>query len=163
MESAVRVGDLVLFRLEINLHKIKIDNFLKDYPDKCFPEFSTFDEKAALQALDRIHERFFPSISNDGLSLVKAMRLKAVVCRARSQVGDDFRLLNFINSCKIQTEEFVCINWHRFDKIDKIRLNDLDSFFYDVWYPDVDDIDIFDNSYNWVISIYHDGSIKVLR
>jgi len=54
----------------------------------------------------------------------------------------------------------VFINWYRFDDIDEISLKDLDQYFYGIWFPVVDDIDIFDDTFKWVVSISHDGIIS---
>jgi len=55
------------------------------------------------------------------------------------------------------------LNWYRFDKIDELRFVDLCEKFEDIWYPSSDDLDIFDRNMNWLISIEHSGSIRVLR
>ena len=55
----------------------------------------------------------------------------------------------------------VYINWFRFDNIDQMKFNDFSTYFYDIWFPSVDDIDLFDESYSWIVSIRHDGMIYV--
>lgn len=56
----------------------------------------------------------------------------------------------------------VFINWYRFDDIDKMSLKDLDQYFYDIWFPATDDIDIFDDTFKWIVSIFHDGIISCI-
>ena len=56
----------------------------------------------------------------------------------------------------------VYINWHscRDGDIDELFLSDLSTHFYDIWYPSSDDIDIFDASLRWVVSVRHDGCVS---
>ena len=43
--------------------------------------------------------------------------------------------------------------------IDEMKLDDLNKYFYDIWYPVVEDIEIFDRECNWMILISHDGDV----
>jgi len=56
----------------------------------------------------------------------------------------------------------VFINWHRFDRIDRIALLDLSNHFSDIWYPGSDDIEIFDESFDWLVAVHHDGDVRVI-
>ncbi len=40
-----------------------------------------------------------------------------------------------------------------------MKLDDLNKYFYDIWYPVVEDIEIFDRECNWMILISHDGDV----
>ena len=53
----------------------------------------------------------------------------------------------------------MLINFCRFDDIDEMKLDDLNKYFYDIWYPVVEDIEIFDRECNWMILISHDGDV----
>jgi hypothetical protein len=57
----------------------------------------------------------------------------------------------------------VYLNWYRFDDIDQIDLADLDRYFFDIWYPDSDDLDVFDDSADWIVSIAHHGNVRLFR
>lgn len=64
---------------------------------------------------------------------------------------------------KMMVAQKVYINWHRFDKIDQMQFPDLMGHFDDIWYPGADDIDIFDDSLNWVASVSHFGNVRLLK
>lgn len=59
--------------------------------------------------------------------------------------------------------ESVYINWYNFDQIDELAFHDLNAAFSDIWWPGPDDINIFDASYKWILSIDHDGYISLLK
>lgn len=40
-----------------------------------------------------------------------------------------------------------------------MKLDDLNKYFYDIWYPVAEDIEIFDRECNWMILISHDGDV----
>ncbi len=69
-----------------------------------------------------------------------------------------FALFKFLDIAPIN----VFINWGKFDNIDEISFNDLDRYFYDLWFHSADDIDIFDDTYRWIVSIRHDGVIHCM-
>jgi hypothetical protein len=57
----------------------------------------------------------------------------------------------------------VYLNWYRFDDIDQIDLAALDQYFSDIWYPGSDDLDVFDDSTDWIVSIAHFGKIRFFK
>lgn len=50
----------------------------------------------------------------------------------------------------------VLINFCRFDDIDEMKLDDLNKYFYDIWYPVAEDIEIFDRECSWMILISYE-------
>lgn len=44
-----------------------------------------------------------------------------------------------------------------------MSINELDKYFYDIWFPIADDIDLFDKSLSWILSIRHDGCITYIK
>ncbi len=37
------------------------------------------------------------------------------------------------------------------------------NFFSDIWYPSLDDIEIFDLNLNWIVSVRHYGGIYYVK
>ena len=37
------------------------------------------------------------------------------------------------------------------------------KYFDDIWYPDSDDIDIFDQTLSWILTVLHNGDVKILQ
>lgn len=73
-----------------------------------------------------------------------------------------FSLTELISSLNIVARDFVYVNWYRFDRIDKIKLTDLCENFEYIWYPGSDDIEVFDDSLEWMISISHGGQVSLV-
>jgi len=55
------------------------------------------------------------------------------------------------------------VNWGRFEEVDAFQTVDVARYFSDFWFPVTDDIDLFDASVNWVVSIRHDGVVSFIR
>ena len=37
------------------------------------------------------------------------------------------------------------------------------KYFSDIWYPSTDDIDVFDSSVSWILSVNHEGEIRSMH
>ena len=66
-------------------------------------------------------------------------------------------------NCKRQLPTHLYVCWDCFYAIDRFDYNDIVKYFSDIWYPSVDDIIIFDDSYNVCMMIRHDGVIYLLN
>lgn len=66
-------------------------------------------------------------------------------------------------NCKRQLPTHLYVCWDYFYAIDRFDYNDIVKYFSDIWYPSVDDIIIFDDSYKVCIMIRHDGVIYLLN
>jgi hypothetical protein len=75
---------------------------------------------------------------------------------------DAFELTRVFESLSIQPKPRVFVNWYRFDQIDEMDFKELNVFFTDIWYPAADDIDIVDETLSWIVSIGHEGDVRVL-
>ena len=62
---------------------------------------------------------------------------------------------------QLPTHLYVC--WDDFYTIDRFDVNDVINYFSDIWYPSVDDIIIFDDSYKVCMMVRHDGVIYLLN
>ena len=65
--------------------------------------------------------------------------------------------------CKRQLPTHLYVCWDYFYAIDRFDYNDIVKYFSDIWYPSVDDIIIFDDSYKVCMMIRHDGVIYLLN
>ena len=75
----------------------------------------------------------------------------------------NFALLPTLTALGIAPLSELFINWARFEAVDAFQTADVAHYFDDLWYPVADDIDLFDASLNWLVSIRHDGVISVIR
>lgn len=145
------------------MDKIKVDNFLREYQGLQFPRYISLNNKECLRISQSLQISFGLKKIIDGLRLVKEFDSLAIPLNLNADTTQDFSISKLLHSLKINANSEVYVNWYRFDKIDLLNLLDLNNFFNDLWYTNLDDIDIFDNSFEWILSINHDGYIKYLH
>ena len=140
----------------------KIVNFKRNYPDKEFPSFRSLDESE----VRRIRQCLAAQL---GLSTIDPLTLVTEVDRRQEQLkGYDAErgnlcLSSILSHLNITPQKHVYLNWYRYDKVDEMAFADIDAYFDDIWYPGPDDLDIFDSSCNWILTITHDGFTKFLK
>ena len=71
----------------------------------------------------------------------------------------NFDLKTAFGELGIATPNEICINFNKFESIDILRFDDLSKFFSDIWYPSLDDIEIFDINLSFIVSVRHYGAI----
>jgi hypothetical protein len=140
----------------------KIDNFERE-AGASFPSFRTLSAGDCESLRQRLAERLGVHPTIDGLDLVRVVA--GLEGRALSVVAErpDFDLRKELTAAGIDPPLSVYLNWYRFDNIDEMRFDDLSSHFDDIWYPSTDDLDIFDSSLGWILSVDHGGHGKVSR
>lgn len=140
----------------------KIENFLEAHPGLAFPVCMHLDESQAGVIRNAI-AKSVDSSDLDGLSIVK--RLYELNVEVGGFKVDDaaFSIETLLRDLGVMCAENVYLNWYRFDDIDLISLADLDQYFSDLWYPNSDDLDVFDDSADWVLSITHYGSVMLFK
>jgi len=164
MENVDNAGELEPYQLRTNgLEQIKIDNFKKDNPEVDFPNYIELDSHSCAVIRASISEKLGVNKSSTGLELVNAVATRTQTYTSTSCRDSDFNLKRVLSFHELTESESVFINWHRFDEIDQIPLADLTKHFDDIWYSDVDDIDIFNDKLMWILSISHFGKIDVLK
>ena len=72
---------------------------------------------------------------------------------------ENFDLKAVFGKLNIATPNEICINFNKFESIDILHFDDLSKFFSDIWYPSLDDIEIFDINLSFIISVRHYGAI----
>jgi hypothetical protein len=98
----------------------------------------------------------------DASSFETALAAKQVFDHV-SAVEERFDLLATLARLRIRPSPDLFINWHQFERVDSLRARDLDHYFDDIWFPAVDDIDLFDQQADWVVSIRHDRAVSFVR
>ncbi|MFZ2451183.1 MAG: hypothetical protein WAW36_11750 [Methylovulum miyakonense] len=145
------------------MEQIKIDNFNKATPEFNFPSYTTLAKKDCEKIRFTLSQKLGIEYPCDDLALVYEVDKLSVLYEEKRCDDESFNLNNLLFLLKIQAPEYVCINWHRFDVIDKVKFDDLSTHFDDIWYPSVDDINIFNEPLTWLLSVTHYGRVKVLR
>lgn len=145
------------------MEQVKIDNFYRESPEGNYPEFVTLDRESCEDIRALLSEKLRLKASADNTTLVNLIDRLGKTYEELSCNDSNFNLNIVLSALDIDWPEYVFINWHRFDSIDKLKLCDLINYFDDIWYPEVDDIDIFDDTLTWVLSVTHYGHLKVLK
>ncbi len=140
----------------------KTQHFKREHPDTPFPWYRTLSQPEAAAIRQEI-SNVLKLNSHDPAVLVRKIEEKAVLVVSENIDSSHFEILSLLSKCGIQSAQNVLINWNRYDDIDEIGLNDLNKYFSDIWYPGSDDIDIFDSSLKWFLSISPEGYVKLLR
>lgn len=76
---------------------------------------------------------------------------------------DDLDWNKVFNSIGIPVPNEVFINFERFNNIDVFLFKDFCKYFDDIWYPAADDIEVFDSSFNWIVSVKHYGAVHYAK
>lgn len=76
---------------------------------------------------------------------------------------DDLDWNKVFNSIGIPVPNEVFINFERFNNIDVFLFKDFCKYFGDIWYPAADDIEVFDTSFNWIVSVKHYGAVHYAK
>ncbi|TDQ12029.1 hypothetical protein [Pedobacter metabolipauper] len=135
----------------------KISLFESEYK-KPFPVYRILDDASCRQLVNQLSSKYNLNVLNIDEELMLKQSLYA-----DSNATEDFRLIRVLNSIGINPLSEVFINWYRFKRIDRFDLKDLDKYFDDIWFPVSDDIDLFDASLDWILSIRHDGCITFCK
>ena len=131
------------------MDQIKLENFRKEHgikmpiirslsPGECLKIRENLLHKFSLDDVDE----FFKIDKFSGLDGFNAVDIKT----AFSKLG-------------IATPNEICINFNKFESIDILHFDDLSKFFSDIWYPSLDDIEIFDIHLSFIFSVRHYGAI----
>ena len=140
----------------------KINNFIKENPDKTFPAYKPVSAPYKNEILYRIKKLL--SMDNSPVQdIVKKINDLATTIGQIDIENLDFSLVDLLDKYGIRYSKHVYINWYVFDDVDEMSIQALNDYFYDIWYPGPDDIDIFDESFKWILSVQHDGEIRLLR
>ena len=76
---------------------------------------------------------------------------------------NSFSFEKLLERAKVSSKLNVFLDWHRFDEIDCIELSKFSEYFDDIWYPEANDIYVYDETFTWFILVTHYGAISIAR
>ena len=135
------------------MDQIKLENFRKEHGIK-MPIIRSLPYDECLEIRENLLHKFSLDDIDEFFKIDKFSRLDDF--NADEEIFDlkaVFRKLN------IATPNEICINFNKFESIDIFRFDDLDKFFSDIWYPSLDEIEIFDINLSFIFSVRHYGTI----
>jgi hypothetical protein len=139
----------------------KIRNFTNNHIDEAYPWLQTLSDRECATLRSQLQGRIPKSDSREPSSLQGQLdRIGHVVPGANAE-DSDFSLNAVLSGELITAQETVYLNWKGFDEIDEMRFTDVCTYFDDIWYPSSDDLDLFDGSLDWVLSVAHHGTVKL--
>ena len=141
------------------MEAFKIENYRAEYPNKDFPWFRSLPKEELAEVTTKMFKLLKVSDSNDLIELVDKIINEGVYLDDFNAENDTFSLASVLHFLEVTPLQKVFVNWYRFDDIDEMDFDSLNSYFDDIWYSGPDDIDIFDKSFSWIISISHDGAV----
>ena len=127
-----------------------------------FPLFRTLPLEECQQWRERLAYRL--GLPAAGTALEFACDLvsrQAYVPEANAMEG--FALLPTLTALGITPAPELFLNWARFEAVDAFATADVARYFDDLWYPATDDVDVFDASARWLLSVRHDGVVSFIR
>jgi hypothetical protein len=138
------------------MESFKIDLFNKEYKTE-FPNYVHLSESYCLILIDSLSKRYGTSI----VSMVEDLNSKQTFIE-NVDTMNGFKVIDALKAINIKPLSKIYINWYKFNDIDLLNLIDLDKYFYDIWFSGADDIDLFDESLDWIFTIRHDGCTSFL-
>jgi hypothetical protein len=141
------------------MHDIKITNFKREYPTRDFPRFKTLSTAEGDEIRKILVRKLGLPSDSSSLELVNELDEQSFLAPDLNAESDNFDLKSTVLNAGISPQERIFINWYRFDQIDEMDLDDVSEYFDDIWYPAADHIDIFDDSFSWIVSIGYSGEV----
>lgn len=113
------------------MENFKLENFRREYPNIEFPTFYTLNDKEIFNLQSTLFRKLRLA-EKSLLKLTELINSIALVIKETDANNDNFRLLTLLSDNNIKPNALVYLNWYRYDRIDKMRLIDLNKYFNDI-------------------------------
>ena len=141
----------------------KIEHFERDNPGVKFPCFKKLTDEETICIRNQLIKKLGLPENLSDLKFISSIHKLLIKYDGENVKSQDFNISNLMNKFRITPPDKVYINWYRFDEIDQMEFVDVARYFGDIWYPTSDDIELFDDSLTWILSVSHDGFISIWR
>ena len=135
------------------MDQIKLENFRKEYGFD-MPVIRSLLPGECLKIRENLLHKFSLDDVDEFFKIDKFSRLDGF-----NADEENFDLKAVFGKLNIATPNEICINFNKFESIDILHFDDLSKFFSDIWYPSLDDIEIFDINLSFIFSVRHYGAI----
>lgn len=147
------------------MHAIKRINFAREHPDWRFQHYETLAPAEAHNLGDRLAAALGLARPADAVQFAHALDAQlldapGIGCDAQAE---SFDLLEVFGRLDIRPLEQLYIDWVHFQDVDCMTTHDLVKYFPYLWYPGPDEIDLFDESFAWIVSISASGRARYWR
>lgn len=145
------------------MEPIKIANFRRAHSSIQFPKFDSLDAEGCTEVRQVVAARL--GLPSDCMPCEVTSKLHeqpgAQLGRVPEVEALDLRCV--LRQAGVEAGNRVFLNWYHFDDIDEMDVDELSRYFDDIWYPASDDLDLFDGTFSWVLSVYHSGRMVLYR
>lgn len=142
------------------MESFKIELFEKENPSRKFPSFSSLDAEGTARVRQCFSQKLNVDEGIDGKALFALLSEQVEAVKGFNANTDSFNIEEVFRHLDIVPNEIISINWQHYDDIDTMSYKDLSTYFEYIWFPGPDDIDVFDDTCGWILSINHEGYIS---
>ena len=135
------------------MDQIKLENFRKEYGFE-MPIVRSLSLDECLKIRENLLHKFSLDDIDEFFKIDKFSKLDGF-----NADEANFDLKALFSKLNITAPNEICINFNKFESIDILRFEDFSKFFSDIWYPSLDDIEIFDINLSFIFSVRHYGAI----
>jgi hypothetical protein len=128
-----------------------------------FPPYEHLTDEECKRLRERLATKLGRVDASPVVALSKALREAQRQCGPLDAKRADFNLQLAFALCGIEPGPYVYINWAHFNNVDRMATSHVIQHFDDLWWPQADWIDIFDENVDWVMSIDYDGDVLALH
>ncbi|MCL5773492.1 MAG: hypothetical protein M1536_03850 [Firmicutes bacterium] len=144
------------------MEQFKIEHFESDGPWRSFPEFVTLSKDEADRIRLTFERKTGIDTTKDKWDLLRYLESLSCQVKNVNAESEDFDLSLIAYKVGLKPRDEIYINWDDFTTIDRMNFLDLSKYFDDIWYPGPDDIEIFDDTFSWILFISHWGGVNFL-
>ena len=145
------------------MEQFKIKHFESTHDGLVFPWYRSLSVTDAAQLLEKVKQALNMPSRVDGSEVLSYIYRICDRHRNADANESDFSLQAILRDLGVAEPRLVYINWHWFDQVDEMKFLELSECFSDIWYPVADDIEIFDDSLDWILVVGHHGGIASWR
>lgn len=145
------------------MEPFKVEHFIASRSGETFPAFRGLSDTEAESLKGRIREKLGLPLSSDDVKMAQNVQSRQSTLVGPVAESEGFDLYQVCATAAIEPSEDVYLYWGSEGTIDQIGFRDLAMFFDDIWYPAIDDIGIFDETFTWLITVDHGGYVGWLR
>jgi hypothetical protein len=147
----------------MRMDAVKIRNYEREHGPGTFPTCKGLDSRALQEIRRSLAAALGIESTASGNEILQAIIDRRQFVEGADAEAADFDLGKLLDRLGIPASGTFYINWHRYDEIDEMLVEDVIGHFSDIWYPSSDDIEVFDMSMSWVLSVTHYGAVGITR
>lgn len=143
------------------MDEVKIINFKRDHPSEPFPSWRSLGSEECSRLRGKLAARFGVAQAAADAGFVEAVHRSTTPLSGYRATDPSFEFGAVLAELRNPVGDRLLLNWYRYDDIDEMKKADFVRYFDDIWYPSSDDLEVFDSTCAWVLSISHAGDLRI--